>query len=825
MKSNWLKKVLPHLVAVIVFLVVAVVYCRPALEGKVLSQHDITQWKGANQQSVLYKETHGHYPLWTNSMFSGMPTFLIGTPGNNFVPWNAHNILSLGLPEPIQFFFLACLAFYFLAMVLGANPYVGALGALAFAYATYNPVIIMAGHVTKMLCIAYMPALLGSVLLIFQGRYWLGAALTALTASIMIAMNHPQITYYTLLIIGVMAVYYLVTWVKKGEIKRLGMVAAISIGSILLGAATNAVVLLSNLEYQKETIRGGASELSEQGDAKSSTGLDKDYAFSYSIYPSESFVLMTPRIYGGSSDKDERGDASAAVEALRSMPAELQSQLPLTYYWGGIGYTSGPPYLGAIICFLAIMSFFMSSNQHRYWILAATILSLFMAWGEYFLSFNDLLFKYLPFYNKFRAPSMILVIPQVLFPMAAVIYLQQLWARKGDEKAWMPDFKKGLIGAGVVFALLFILYISFDYLGENERNLLKQVGSMNQPQLTQYVNDFINGLKADRKALFLTDIMKALAFSGIAAGLIWMLLKARIKPVVVTLILAVLSFGDLLAVDSKYMNSDNYLEKEENDGSAFAMTKADQQILADKGYFRVFNLSGNAFAESRTSYYHNSLGGYHAAKLRLYQDIIENQLSKSPVNIAVLNMLNTKYILVANPQTGEQTAQLNPDALGPCWLVKAIRYVPGPKEEMKALDNFQPKDTAVVQESFKSSIPFQPQWDSTASLQLVKNDNDIINYSFNAASNQFAVFSEVYYKAGWKAFIDGKEAPIVKTDYVLRGLAIPAGKHNIEFRFEPEGYLKGKQITTIASIVIGLLLLLAAFMIYKGKGKAPVASV
>ncbi|HEX8332174.1 MAG TPA: YfhO family protein [Segetibacter sp.] len=826
MKFDW-KKILPHVIAIALFLVVAVIYCKPALEGKVLQQSDVTQWKGSFQQSEKYKETHGHYPLWTNSLFSGMPTFQIGGVNGNAVAGYFDRIITLGLPDPIRFFFLACICFYFLCMVLRINPYVAILGSLAFAYATYNPVIIAVGHNTKMSSIAYMPALLGSVLLIFRRKYLLGASFTALFACTLIAMNHLQITYYLFLTLVIMTIYYAVEWIKNKNWKHIGLVASFTIGAALVGVLCNSVTLFSTYEYQKETIRGGASPLADAKPGDSKTGLDKDYALSYSMRLTEPFVMLVPRMFGGSSDKLEMAeDKSKAIEALQTMPQDLSQQLQgsLNFYWGGlietgIG-TSGPPYIGAIIFFLAILGMFVVDRQYKWWILTAVILTVMMSWGSFFEGFNTVLYKYLPFYNKFRAPSMILVIPQLLLPLLAVLCLHTIITTE-DKKSLMPRLKKGLIATGSVFAFLLVLYFSYDFLGKRDTDLLKQVRDMNQPQLLEYVNTFVDGIKEDRKSLMMGDILRSLGFILAAAAILFFLMRKVITPIIAISGLALFVLIDLMVIDSKYLSGENYQEQEENT-AAFQKTAADDAILADPSYFRVFNLSGNAFTENLTSYHYNSVGGYHPAKLIIYQDLIENKLSSQQLNMNVFNMLNTKYFLQKDGNGLTQNSQKNEAAYGPCWFASSIMFVKDAREEMNLLGTYNTKDTALVQQSFKSSIPFTPQPDSAATIQLVKNDNEVVSYTSNAVGNQFAVFSEVYYDKGWKAFIDGKESPIVKVNYVLRGLAVPAGKHAIEFRFEPQGYYTGKTLTNVFSTILLLLLAGAVFMEWR-KGKNEVS--
>ena len=628
------------------------------------------------------------------------------------------------------------------------------MGALAFAYATYNPIIIHAGHDTKMLSIAYMPAVLASVLLIYDKKYLIGAALTALFSATMIAMNHLQIVYYLVFAIAIMTIVFAIRWIQQKDFKHLLLAASFAIVAGAIGVLTNSVGLLSTYEYQKYTIRGGASYLTDTTTKKSTTsknGLDEDYAFAYSLKMAEPLVMVTPRMFGGSSGFSEIDqDKSKAIEALRTMPQELQNQLPVTSYWGGITSidgsvgTDGPAYMGAIVCFLAILGFFITDKKYKWGILAAIIISIMLSWGSFFKGFNDIVFDLVPFYNKFRAPSMILVIPQLLLPLLAVLGINTLVNTENKKSLW-PQLKKGLIATGILFVVLLLLYVSLDYMNSMDNEVMKQVRSSGQQQLVDTIKSFYDGLKADRKGLFMGDIMRSFGFIALAALIIWLMIRNTIKPLVATILLTVFIFVDLITIDSKYLNKEKYQEKSDNE-LVFQKTAYDDSIKADKSHFRVMNFAQDRFQESITSYTHNSIGGYHAAKLRIYQDIIERQLGTG--NTAILNMLNAKYFIQKenNPQSlqyGQTVAmQRNPNVLGPCWLVKTIQFVKNADEEMNAISKFNPADTAFVQESFKSSIPNMPVADSTASITLLKNDNDEITYSFNAASNQFAVFSD-----------------------------------------------------------------------------------
>lgn len=849
MNQGLLRKFLPHVIAVVVFLVIALFYCKPALDGEVVRQHDITSWKGAVQQSVEYGEKHdGVYPLWTNALFSGMPTFQIAYSANNYIPGVVTKVLTLGLPEPASMFFLACICFYFLALVLRVNPFVAIMGGLAFAYATYNPVIIWAGHVTKMMSIAYMPALLGSLLLIYDKRYWIGAALTAIFSSTLISQNHLQIAYYLFIVIGIMSIFFLVRWIRAKDYKHAGFAIGFALLAALVGVLTNAVNVLPTYEYQKETIRGGGSPLTDTtGKKKAVDGLDMNYAMSYSVGIAEPFVMMVPRLYGGSSDHEEFDpEKSKAVEAIRALPQETQQQLRVPgAYWGGIQdlngnvYTSGPPYLGAIICFLAILGMFVVDAKYRWWLIAASAFAILMAWGSYLMGFNSLLFDYFPFYNKFRAPSMALVIPQLLFPILAVLAVQS-YINAPDKKAVWPAFKKGLIATGGVFIVLFLLYFSFDYTSPRETEILREVSAANQQQAYQVYKSLFDGIKEDRQGIFMGDIWRSLGFIAVAALMLFLFIRNKVGMLATVITITALVFIDLILVDTKYLNKENYQEKSENE-AVFAKSPIDNEILADKSYFRVANLSQSE--ENTTSYNFNSVSGYHAAKLRLYNDIIQHRLgleesmlfqtiqstngASAVANTPTLNMLNAKYFIFkqGDRNTGEPVTVakwINPNALGNAWFVDEVRFVDNADAEMAAIGTIDPGKVAVTQNTFKSIVTSQPQPDSTRKITLTKQDNDILNYTSESVGTQFAVFSEVYYAGGWKAFIDGKETPIAKVNYILRGIAVPAGKHAIEFRFEPSSYYKGKKITSVATIAMLLLLVAALLAEWRNRKKTTV---
>jgi len=829
-KIDW-KKVLPHVIAIGIFLVVAFIYCKPALQGKVLQQSDITQWKAMSKDIYDYKEKFGHAPLWTNSMFSGMPGYLIAGETNNDVPYYWSELLSLFLGKPFQFFFLACVCFYFLTQVLRVKSWIGIIGALAYAYATYNVVIVSVGHDTKMLSIALLPGLVGSLILTYERQYLWGAAFTALFAGALISQNHYQIAYYGMIVCFAMTIGYIVGWVKAGEFKHLVIASVVTLLSGLTGVFSNAVVILPNYEYTNQTIRGG-SALADGNSNVGKEGLSKSYAFSYSMNIAEPLVLMAPHIYGGSINPAELPtEDSKAVEALQEMNPQVAQQLQgaIAAYWGE-AHTSGPPYAGVVICFLAIVGFVVLDGKHKWWILATIALTVMMSWGGFFESFNNFLFRYLPMYNKFRAPGMIIIVPTLLVGMMAVMSLQKILFGFDDKKLLMAQLKKGLMVTGGVFVVLLLAYFGLGYRGAGDTAMMQQIQQIpdaaTKSTFETAASSLINGLVEDRKRIFFGDILKALFYVAICGGAIWLYAKNTFKAGVALAVIGVLSFIDIMSVNVKYLNADNYLEKEENDAS-FVPTAADLAIMKDTSTYRVFNVVGDnvpvAFNHGALpSYFHNSIGGYHPAKLSIYQDLIEKQLYNFPRSMNVVNMLNTKYIIYGDPKNPQ--IQQNPDALGPVWFVKNVQFVQTPQQEMSALDNLNTRDTAVAQQAFANILKGAGNADSTANIKLINNNHDVVTYQSNTATPQVAVFSEVYYDKGWNAYLDGNKVPFAKVNYVLRGMTVAAGQHTIVFKFEPASYYLGRTITTICSVLTILLLLGAIGTEIKNTNKKIIAS-
>jgi len=834
---NW-KKLLPHIIAVVSFLVISALFCKPALEGKVLYQHDIVQYEGSSKDIANYVQKHGEAPLWTNGMFSGMPTYQIWMPGNNLLSHYVNKILTLGLPQPMQFFFLACVLFYFLSQVARVNPYIGIFGSLAFGYSTFNPVMIAAGHVTQMWCVAYMPAMLASLMLIYRKKYLLGSGLLALFTATQIGLNHLQVSYYLFIILALYTLFCIIRWIKNKEYSHMIKALAFTAMAAVIGVMVNAVTLLTTYEYSKETIRGGSLSLKDTVATKG-TGLSKEYAFEYSYKPMETFTVMFPRIYGGSGGIREIGEDSKVAQALSEMPRDLAQQLGglQNSYWGSLTYTAGPPYFGVIVCFLFIVFLFFIKGDIKWWIITASVLAIFMSWGKHFAGFNYFLFDHMPLYNKFRAPSMSLLIPQFLWSFAAILALQHLISHVNDPDTWKKLKKAGIAAAAVIVVILFA-YLSLDYLDESSKKLKEQVASMpaQQQQVKDYVLHAVKALTEDRKGIFLNDILKAMGIIAVFFLILSLYVRKKIKKETLVLVAAIfLVLLDMLPVDNTYLNKTAYNEDayREPDDSKQELTpgRADQMILKDTSWYRVLNLAVSPFQDATTSFFHKSIGGYHAAKIGRYQDLWENKLAAetdllkndtisqtgiglSQVNYTGLNMLNTKYIIGNNPpaaSNGNPFVIVNPNALGPAWFVREVRFASNLKEEMNSLKGMDASKTAVVSADDKSKVT-QPAYDSAAKIELVKNDNDVITYKSSASSNQFAVFSEVYYSEGWNTYIDGKKSDYVKTNYALRGMNVPAGNHTIEFKFEPPSYKRGRMFTSIGQVIVLVLLITGIFI-------------
>ncbi len=826
MLKSILKSALPHIIAVAIFAIVAIVYCKPALEGKVLQQQDITQWKGMAQDAFSFKEKYGHTPLWSNSMFGGMPAYqTTGVGGFDYSVGWIDQLLTLRLAEPISLFFLASLCFYFLAQVLGFNTIISIIGALGYSYATYNPIIIMVGHITKMHTIAYLPFFIGSLLVLYQKKYFLGGTLTAIATVLLIQGNHIQVDYYGVIIAIIMTLYFVIVWIKNKEYTHILKTLGIGLAAGIIGLTVNAPLLVSTYEYGKESIRGGSTLITK--DSKTtSTGLNKDYALSYSMFKSEPLVLMFPNMYGGSSDPNMVDPTSSkAIETLQQMQPQVAQQLQsfLSFYWGGIGFTAGPPYMGVVICFFALLGFSVKNNKHRWWIAATILLSFMLSAGSYLESFNVFILNHLPFYNKFRAPSMIMIIPTLLLGIMALYGMAEI-STETSLKNILTKYKVGLLLTGIILASVLAIYFTSDFKSDGERNLINQIAKIpdaNQRAVFETpAHDLTNAIATDRKGMIEGDVLKFLFYLLLIFVLVYLSIKKVINQTIVLIGFGVLSMIDLFQVNLKYLKADNFIEAADSE-NAFVLNPIDIALKKDTSLYRVLDVRNgiqNAFnGGAIVAYHHKTVGGYHPAKLSIYQDLIENQWYKFPNCTPTINMLNTKYVITGN--IANDTIA-NKGALGNVWFVKGVQFEKGPAEVMHRLDNFNPKDTAIIEQKDKIESLSSLEFDENAKISLVNNLNDEINYKSSSNKKQLAVFSEIYYHLGWKAYIDNQETPIVKTNYVLRALVVPAGNHSIRFEFKPISIKTSIVASTFASILLWLCLIVMIVLGFKNKQKS-----
>lgn len=834
MRKITFKTLLPHIIAVVLFLIIAVIYCKPALEGQVVAQHDIQGWRGMAQQSFEFKEKYGHFPLWTNSMFSGMPAYQIAMDSQTNIKLNFfHSILTLGLPKPISFFFLACLGFYFLCIVARANPWAGIMGAIAYAYSTFDPIIVSVGHDTQMLSLGYAPFVIGSILLLFHRKYWTGLALTALFSSLLIMQAHLQVVYYTLIIAGILTIAFIIKSYREKALTPAFKAAGLALIAGILGLASMAVSMMPTYEYAKESMRGGRSQLT-LGDAnvKTKGGLDKDYAFRYSLGFMETLTFAVPGLYGGSNGGDEYTTSSKFVQKFSELgvPEEQALQYENSYsYWGDQPVTSGPVYLGALVCLLFIFGIFYIKGWYKWWLVAASAVGVILAYGSNLEGVNYFLFDYLPFYNKFRAPTMALVIPQLCFPLLGVLAISKLIRNYADDTPELfNSIKKTAITAGALIVILVGFYFLASFSGKSDsalreniqQSMIGQPGQEVPPQVMQQAQavstQIISALQSDRRSLMGGDLVRTIIIMALGLGLVYFFAKRKISATVLLGALIVISGYDLLGIATRYLNESNYVDESQFE-SVFIPTEADNRILSDPDHnnFRVFNQTVDVFNDATTSYHHNSVGGYHPAKLDLYNDLITWQLSKG--NMEVFNMLNTRYFIMPDPQSGKPVAQYNPNAFGNAWLVDDIKWVETPDEEMLALDSTDLRHVAVVETLYKEQVKEPVVTDSAATISLVKNLNDEIEYSYSSSTPQVAIFSEIYYPHGWHAFIDGKKADYFKADYLLRAMHLPAGQHKIEFKFEPASFYTGRTISIVVTLLILALIVIAVVMNIKSK--------
>lgn len=818
-----LKKTLIHCGIILFFFLVAAVYMSPAFDGKVIQQGDTLKWKAMAKEQLDFHDKTGEYTTWTSSMFSGMPSYQVTNPPTKSIFNKIENLLNfnyLSYGGNIGIIFLYLLGFYVALIAIGLSPWLSLLGALAFGLGSYNIIIIEAGHITKAYAMSMMAPILGGMLLILQRKKYLwGGILFALALGIQIACNHIQITYYTMLIGLLLGLVYFVYALKDKALKPLFL----GIGVLLVGCAfaigTNARLLFINQEYVKYTMRGGSEitvtpeDLYKDGEPKSiaaSDGLDKDYAFSWSYGKGETYTLLVPGAYGGGSGENV-GKDSEFYKNFR------QEQAPL--YWGDQPFTSGPVYFGAIVIFLFVLGMFVVKGPERWWILLATILSILMAWGKNLMGFNSFLFDHLPLYNKFRTPSMSLVMANVTMVILGVLALKTVLDKENPvdkKKLNLGLYVSTGITAGFIL-LMMALSGNFSFSGASDAQMAAQYG----PQWDMIKDVLVK----DRKALFMSDSWRSLILILISAVLLWLYINEKIKQSGIIIgVLACLVVFDLWGVDRRYLNDSNFVSEKR---IKLKPSQTDQLLdqyaaqFKDEDY-RVFDLSVNTFNDSYPSAYHHQIGGYSAAKLRRYQDIIDFYLSRH-INMEVLNMLNARYIVTPG-QNGQPMVQRNPDALGNAWFVDQYQLVEDPNAEILALNELNPADTAVIDKRFAAMVQGKNlERDSNAVIVMEHQkpyNPDYVVYKSKASKDQLAVFSEVYYAPDWRAYIDGKPAEYMRANYILRAMVVPAGEHKIEFRNEAPLMHKLDRISLICSILFVLAVAGSLVWYYRKPKKA-----
>ncbi|MCC9136370.1 YfhO family protein [Pontibacter silvestris] len=798
---NFRRDVLPHLIAIIIFLILTAVYFSPVLfEDKGLAQNDILQFRGGAKEIQDFREETGEEALWTNSMFSGMPAYLIQTHYPGDFSGAIHSILTFDLPALAGNIFITLLCAYILFVTLGMSSWLAIIGAIAFAFTSYNIIILEAGHNTKSLTIAYIPMVLAGLIYALRHNLWIGAALFALGLTLNLHFNHLQMTYYMLLLVLVFAVVEIIFAIRNGtfaELLKRGLVLAVAAA---LAVGVNFGRLYTTAEYSQYSIRGKSELTAPNSGNQIGSGLDRDYAFNWSYGVGETITLLIPDFYGSSSSAS-LGTDSETYKAFTNMgvppvQAEQIVEQGLPMYWGPQPGTSGPVYVGAIICFLFVLGIFIVDKRWVSWLVAGTVLSIVLAWGKNFEALNYLMFDYFPAYNKFRAVSSALVIAQIAIPFLGMLALWKLIRGrelKGLDKKLLIS---GSITAGIC-ALVWLFAGSASFVGASD------------PQLIQ-AQFPIDAIRADRESMMRNDAFRSLVFIVLAAGLLYFYLKNKLSATVAIAGVGVLVLVDLWTVDKRYLSTDDFQRNVVS--NYFQPTPADQLILQDKDLsYRVINLA-NPFNDARTSYFHKSVGGYHGAKLRRYQDLIDYHISQN--NLEVLRMLNTRYALTGNPQ---QPVQRVPGPLGNAWFVENVEAVNSPDEEIAALSDFNAAETAVVDVS-KFPVEKRSYSADNATIELTEYQPNYLKYQYQAAQPGLVVFSEIYYAAGWQAYLDGQPVEHIRANYVLRAMQVPAGQHTIEFRFTPASYEIGNTISMVCSI---LLLLVLAGAIFYGIKKKP----
>ena len=793
------KKLLPYIIAIAIFIFASLTYFYPVLKGQKIAQSDITQFRGMVKEINNFRADKNTEPYWTGASFSGMPAYQISAYyPNDFV--RSIDRTFRFLPRPADYTFLYFLSFFVLMLALKIEWRLAILGALSFGFSTYLIIIFGAGHNAKAHAIAYMPLVLAGVLWVFQKRYILGFLVTGFGLVLEIYTNHPQMTYYLGFCLLILVVVEFINAIKEKLLPVFIKQSVVIIAAVLLGIGANSSRLMAMKEYGDYSTRG-KSELTITPDGsvkEAAVGLDKAYITEYSYAKLETFNLFIPRFMGGGTVEklENSSELYKVIETkLGKKGADYFTDQALTY-WGDQTIVEAPAYIGAVIFFLFFLGLFLVKGRLKQWLLAATVFSILLSWGRNFEGLTNFFIDYVPLYNKFRAVSSIQVIAELCVPILGVLALKEFFSLKISSEEKIKALKKSLYAFGGLIFIGFLLAHSFStFEGIRDTTYLNIEKEYN-------IIGVLDAVIADRKAMLLIDVLRSLFLMLLTAGVLWMFLKSKLKQGIAILIIAVFVLFDLVSVDKKYVNKDDFKLSRKIE-KPFIASNADKLILQDKTHFRVGNFSVNPMNDGSTSYFHQSIGGYHAAKMMRYQELFEYQIAKN--NMQVLNMLNTKYFIVDNDK-GEKQAQQNPDANGNAWFVENVKVVNSANSELQILDSLNTKVSAVIDKSkLLDNVNFNFEKDSTATIKLINYDVTELTYRTKTEKEQFVVFSEIYYKDGWNAYIDGKLTNHFRVNYVLRGMKIPAGEHEIEYKFEPKVIQQGGMISLFSYISIILV--------------------
>ena len=808
------KQFLGILFAIIAFALITLVYFTPILEGKRIKQHDIEMYKGMSQEINDFREETGEQSLWTNSMFGGMPAWNIGVQQNSNLMTYVQKIIGLGFPSPIMSVFISMLGFFILLLVLDCKIWISFIGALAYGFTSYLFIVMGAGHNSKAVAMAYMAPVIAGIIMTYKGKYLWGAVLTAISLALEIRAGHIQITYYLFMIVLIMVIAEFVETIKTKKyldfFKASGILAIVAI----LAVMTSTTTLYANYEFGKETMRG--KPVLTENVENQTRGLDRDYITQWSYGIGETWSLMIPNVKGGASAYigNDNPALQNADPRFRSTIAQNNA------YWGDQPGTSGPVYVGAIVCFLFVLGLFVVKGKIKWVLLAATILSILLSWGKNFMGFTDFFLDYFPMYNKFRAVSMTLVIAEVCMPILAFLALAEVMRNPEILKKNMYYLYVSFgLTAGLCFLFYIVPNVFFNFLSQGEAVQFAQLTNGKDGAIYQML---ANDIENVRMAIFKKDAIRSFFFITIAAIILLLNIKGKLKDNAVFAILAVLVVMDMFPINKRYLNNDNFIDKRRFE-KPFVMSEIDKQILQDNSLdYRVMNLTTSTFNDASTSYFHKSIGGYHGAKLRRYQDIINHYLGGNNVGSDgfwnVLNMLNTKYLIY--PQNNNKpVAMPNPDAFGNAWLVSDIKWVATPNEEIAAIENTNIKTTAIVNEEFKNVIGNYGtdaiNHVHTGTIQLASYKPNELTYNFNSSKDELVVFSEIWTSKGWTMWIDGKESPLIRADYILRAAVVPAGNHEIMMRYEPKIWKVGNTIQFVSSLILILGLFAAIVLTFR----------